>query len=189
MEVLNCTIPSLYVFKRCLEGGKMVGWFHGRQGGLLQKGAGTTRLWYWLPKELTGKTLPMGSATTLVGGISVMAITGLLWVTLQFPFSSLVESGLCSLGYACPSSVSAIAVVDENLMAILERPMHSLLFCSYFSPLLPCNSLCFLSLRPPKTSVSFAYACALSNVDWLPFAPNLKLLNNEPANMYLYLCT
>lgn len=112
-----------------------------------------------------------------------------LWVTLQFPFSSLVESGLCSLGYACPSSVSVIAVVDENLMAILERPMHSLLFCSYFSPLLPCNSLCFLSLHPPKTSISFAYACALSNVDWLPFAPNLKLLNNEPENMYLYLCT
>lgn len=65
------------VVQGCLESWKMVGWFHGRQEGLSLMEVGTTRLWYWLPKEPTGKTLVMGLSATLVGGISAMVTTGL----------------------------------------------------------------------------------------------------------------
>ncbi|KAK7831306.1 hypothetical protein CFP56_027487 [Quercus suber] len=84
---------------------------------------------YWA-RELREKILLMASKNTPKDGISMIAITGLQWVLLQFLCLSSLQSGSWLLDCAYVSFVSFISVAKRSLLAIPRQFMFFLLLSS-----------------------------------------------------------
>lgn len=83
----------------------MVYWYHWRQEGILKKRT-QTPLWYWLQKELEGKTLWITWIVILVAIISAINITGLCVLSLSLGSSAHQQSlfGIQFIQYSLASN-------------------------------------------------------------------------------------